>query len=135
MILPPSDFSDKTEAPEVITERITGTPYFSLDVSDIETSALDPLLQNDELAKDGNQLMFSEGRAALFSMGWYDAAVFAEARSMVDWNARNIVRPNFTCRYYREPIYSTSSVHPVVHPCTLSGLGGSSPVRQPSLGK
>ena len=133
--LPPSAFSDKTEAPEVVAERIIGTPYFSLDVSDIESSALDPLLQNDELAKDGNQLKFSEGRAALLSMSPYEAAVFAEARSMVDWNARNRVRSNLTHGYHRGLIYSISSVHPVVHPCTLSGLGGSSPARPPSHGK
>jgi len=76
--------------------KITGTPYFSLDVSDVESSALDAVLQNNQLAKDGGQLKFSEARAAMNSMDWFDAAVFAEARSMVDWNARNRVRTNFT---------------------------------------
>ena len=102
VILPPSDFSDKTEAPEVVAERIIGTPYFSLDVSDIESSALDPLLQNDELAKDGNQFKFSEGRGAMLSMSWYDAAVFAEARTIVDWNARSRVCGNFMRGSHRD---------------------------------
>ena len=95
-ILPSSDFSAKKEAPEVVAERITGTPYFSLDVSDLESSALDPVLQSNQLAKDGGQLKFSDARAAMLSLNWFDAAVFTEARSVVDWNARNKVRPNFT---------------------------------------
>ena len=95
-ILPSSDFSVKKEAPEVVAERITGTPYFSLDVSDVDSSALDPVLQNNQLAKDGGQLKFSEARAAMLSMNWFDGAVFAEARSVVDWNARNKVRPIIT---------------------------------------
>jgi NAD+ diphosphatase len=69
------------------------------------------------------------------SMNWFDAAVFAEARSMVDWNARNRVRINFTAWEDRVLISSISSAHPVVHPCTLSGLGGSSPARPSSPGK
>ena len=94
-ILPSSDFSAKDEAPEVVAKRITGTPYFSLDVSDVEPSALDAVLQNNQLAKDGGQLKFSEARVAMNSMNWFDAAVLAEARSMVDWNARNRVRTDF----------------------------------------
>jgi NAD+ diphosphatase len=88
--LPSSDFSGE-EAPEVVAERITGTPYFSLDVSDVGSSALGVLLQNIQLTKDGGQVKFSEARAAMNSMNWFDAAVFAEARSMVDWNSRNRV--------------------------------------------
>ena len=90
-LLPSSDFSAKKEAPEVIAERITGTPYFSLDVSDVESSALNNLLQSNELVQDGGQVRFSEPRAAMNSMNWFDAAVFAQARSMVDWNSRNKV--------------------------------------------
>ena len=93
-ILPSSDFSAKKEAPEVVAERVTGTPYFSLDVSDVESSVLDAVLQSDQLAKDGGQLKFSEERTAMGSMNSFDAAVFAEARSMVDWNARNRVCTN-----------------------------------------
>lgn len=93
-ILPSSDFSAK-EAPEIVAERITGTPYFSLDTSDVESSVLAAVLQNNQLAKDGGQLKFSEARAAVNSMNWFDAAVCAEARSMVDWNDRNRVCTNF----------------------------------------
>lgn len=90
-LLPSSDFSAKKEAPEAIAERITGTPYFSLDVSDVESSALDTVLRQSQLVKGDGQVRFSEPRAAMSSMNWFDAAVFAEARSMVDWNSRNKV--------------------------------------------
>ena len=93
-ILPSSDFSAKKEAPEVVAERITGTPYFSLDVSDVDSSALDTVLQNNQLAKDGGRVEFSDARAVMNAMNWFDAAVFTEARSMVDWNARNKVCTN-----------------------------------------
>ena len=95
VILPSSDFSTKVEAPEVVAERISGTPYFSLDVSDVESPALDAMLQNDQLAKDGGQLKFSEAKVAMLSMNRFEAAVFAEARTMVDWNAKNKVCPKF----------------------------------------
>ena len=96
-ILPSSDFSAKKEAPEVVAERITGTPYFSLDVSDLESSVLDPVLQNNQLAKDGSQPEFLEARAAMLSMDWFDAAIFAETKAMIDWNSRNKVRLDFMC--------------------------------------
>ena len=94
-LLPSSDFSAK-EAPEAVTKKITGTTYFSLDVSNVDSSTLDTVLQNNQLAKDGDQIKFSEPRAAMNTVDWFDAAVFAEARSMVDWNARNKVRADFT---------------------------------------
>lgn len=94
-ILPSSDFSVKKEAPEIVAERITGIPYFSLDVSDVDSSALDVLLQSNQLTEDGSQVKFSEARAAMSSVDWFDAAVFAEARSMVDWNSRNRVCTDF----------------------------------------
>lgn len=97
-LFPSSDFGSKKEAPEAVAERITGTPYFSLDVSEVETSTLDIALQSNQLVKDGGQVRFMEARAAMNSMNWFDAAVFAEARSMVDWNSRNKVRTRFIPR-------------------------------------
>ena len=91
-LFPSSDFSVKREAPEVVAERITGTPYFSLDVSRVESSVLDIVLQNNQLVESGGQVRFSEARTAMNSMSCFDAAVFAEARSMIDWNSRNKVR-------------------------------------------
>lgn len=96
--LPSSDFS---EAPEIVAERITGTPYFSLDVSDVDSSTLDILSQSNQFAQDGSEVKFSDARAAMSSMNWFDAAVFAEARSMVDWSARNRF-----CSSCGSPVYS-----------------------------
>lgn len=101
----------------------------------MESSALDTVLQNNQLAKDGGQLKFSEARVAMNSMSWFDAAVFAEARSMVDWNARNKVLHQFHAWEDRVLISPISFVRPVVHPYTRSGLGGSSHARPYCLGK
>ena len=57
----------------------------------MESSALDIVLRSNQLVEDGGQIRFSEARAAMNSMDWFDAAVFAQARSMVDWNSRNKV--------------------------------------------
>ncbi|KAH8118956.1 NUDIX hydrolase domain-like protein [Phellopilus nigrolimitatus] len=87
--LPSSDFSPKTD-PEVAASNITGTPYFSLDVTDIEKEVVDEVLKNAESAKEtGVSLEFTEPRTASGGFTAFDAAVFAEGRSMVDWNVRN----------------------------------------------
>ncbi|KAI0823413.1 NUDIX hydrolase domain-like protein [Trametes gibbosa] len=86
--LPSSEFSAKTSA-DVVLANIKGTPYFSLDVSDAAQHELDAALQNAAVAKEGSKLVFSEPRAATGSFDAFEAAVFAEARTMTDWNARN----------------------------------------------
>ncbi|KAH9858900.1 NUDIX hydrolase domain-like protein [Lenzites betulinus] len=91
--LPSSDFSAKTSA-EVVLANIKGTPYFSLDVSDVAQSALDETLQNAAVAKEGGKLMFSEPRAAAGGFDAFEAAVFAAGRTMTDWNARNKFCPS-----------------------------------------
>lgn len=93
--LPSSDFSVKTESPEIVAEKIKGTPYFSLDVSEIDNDEVQKVLQASESSKGGFQLKFTEPRAAMTSVDVFDAAVFAEARSMVDWNERNRVSSAF----------------------------------------
>ena len=85
----------------------------------MDSPALDAVLQNNQLAKDGGQLKFSEARVTMNSMNWFDAAVFAEARSMVDWNARNkvlhqfhawkdrvLISPHQFCSSCGSPLYS-----------------------------
>ncbi|GBE80466.1 Probable NADH [Sparassis crispa] len=86
--LPSSDFSGKGDAVDV-AHKIEGTPYFSLDVSDVQKTELDEALQNSEVGKSGAQLAFADARAAMSSFDMFEAAVFAEARSLVDWQARN----------------------------------------------
>ncbi|KAH7905966.1 NUDIX hydrolase domain-like protein [Hygrophoropsis aurantiaca] len=83
--LPSSDFSD----PQAAVANLEGTPYFSLDVADFEEGKVNEILQNTELGKNGATLTFVEPRAAMSSLDAFTAGVFAEARSMVDWNYRN----------------------------------------------
>jgi NAD+ diphosphatase len=89
--LPSSEFSAKSEDPEVVAGKIKGTPYFSLDVSEIANEEVEKVLQASGLGKDGWGLKFTEPRPAMGGLDVFDAAVFAEARSMVDWNTRNKV--------------------------------------------
>lgn len=88
--LPSSDFSAKAD-PAALISRIRGSPYFSLDVSDVEQKELDELLQNTVSSREGSKSDFYDARPAMKYFSYDDAAIVAEARSMVDWNARNKV--------------------------------------------
>ncbi|EMD33692.1 hypothetical protein CERSUDRAFT_159950 [Gelatoporia subvermispora B] len=98
--LPSSDFSAKGDSSSVVG-KIEGTPYFSVDLTDVETEAVDQVLAGFEAGKSGVKLEFVEPRAAMQTFDLYQAAVFAEARSMVDWNSRNKFCPS--CG---SPVYS-----------------------------
>ncbi|EIW83465.1 hypothetical protein CONPUDRAFT_81396 [Coniophora puteana RWD-64-598 SS2] len=84
--LPTSDFTDPERA---IAQLADCTPYFTLDVADAEPGVLDEVLKNSALAKEGHALSFIEPRGAMSSLDPFTAGVFAEARSMMDWNTRN----------------------------------------------
>ena len=89
--LPSSEFSAKVD-PTLAAANIAGTPYFALDVTDCEQQAVDTLLTNSEISKEsGVSLEFAEPRSAASRFSAFEAAVFAEARSMIDWNSRNKV--------------------------------------------
>jgi NAD+ diphosphatase len=87
--LPSSEFSAKKEnGAEAVIANVHGTPYFSVDVSELDEGSVSAVLQST----DGNtKLEFMDGRAAMGSLTQFDSAVFAEARSLVDWSARNRV--------------------------------------------
>lgn len=89
--LPSSDFSAKSDAASVVA-NLKGTAYFALDVDKVDGAQLDQALQTSEAAKSGVSLTFVDGRQAMGYMDHTTAAVYAEARAMVDWNARNKVR-------------------------------------------
>ncbi|KAH7889045.1 NUDIX hydrolase domain-like protein [Phlebopus sp. FC_14] len=85
--LPSSEFKD----PHAAVANLEGTPYFSLDVADLEDdeeSKVDDIVQSSSQLAD-SKLAFTDPRAAMTSLDVFTAAVFAEARSMVDWNERN----------------------------------------------
>lgn len=88
--LPSSDFSAKAD-PAALIARIKGTPYFTVDVSEIEQKELDAVLQSTTLGREGAKFEFYDARGAMKFFTYDDAAMIAEARSMVDWNARNKV--------------------------------------------
>ena len=83
--LPSSDFTD----PKSAVANLSGTPFFSMNVANFEEIKIDSVLKSSSLARNGETLTFSEPRAAMNNLDAFHAAVFAEARSMVDWNERN----------------------------------------------
>lgn len=86
--LPSSDFSKKNAV--AVAAEIKGDPYLSLDLTGLEESKVDEVLRNVE-ARSGEKLTFIDTRAAMSHMTDFDGGVIAEARAMVDWNARNKV--------------------------------------------
>lgn len=87
--LPSSDFVD----PEAAITNLDGTPYFSLDVGDLNLSPerLVEILDAASSAQDGQILNWSEPRVLMTGLDSFSGGVFAEARSLLDWNQRNKV--------------------------------------------
>lgn len=88
--LPSTEFSGRQDA-EAVVARIRGTPYFSLDVSDVAPASVDAALQGSQPGRDGAKLEFVDGRAAMSLIDPFDSGVFSVARTLVDWTARNKV--------------------------------------------
>ncbi|KAI1795506.1 NUDIX hydrolase domain-like protein [Ganoderma leucocontextum] len=87
--LPSSDFSAKAD-PQTVIANIKGTPYFSLDVSDADQAEVDRVLRENASVREAQgKLNFTEPRAAMGALDVFESAIFAEARTIVDWNARN----------------------------------------------
>ncbi|KAH8993316.1 NUDIX hydrolase domain-like protein [Lactarius hatsudake] len=87
--------------PEELAMVLVGTPFFSIDVTEVSQTKLDHLVQTSTAGIDGYKLTFAEARAAPRDLSDFDAGVFAEARSMVDWNFRNKF-----CASCGSPVYS-----------------------------
>jgi len=112
--------------PEEFAKTLVGTPFFSIDLSEVDQTGLDRLIQTSVAAADGFNLSFDEARSVLRGIDEFDAAVFAEARSIVDWNFRNKVCDGQQCFvvFHRSSATVLSSVLPVVHTYTLFGEDG-----------
>ena len=121
-----NDYNPATP-PEELAKALVGTPFFSIDVSDVGQTELDRLVQTSVARTDGFDLSFTDPRAAMGGMSEFCASVFAEARSMVDWNFRNKVRGGRLCFVVSHPSSATllSSVLPVAHLSILFGEDGS----------
>lgn len=98
--LPSTDFNAKKDA-EAVVHKIQGTPYFSLDVTQLAEEAVTAVLENAEVTRSGKSLAFTDARQAMSSMDYFEGGVVAEARAMVDWNARNKF-----CASCGQPVYS-----------------------------
>jgi NAD+ diphosphatase len=59
---------------------------------------LDRLLKEAIPERDGKILKWSEPRALMSTLDAFTAAIFASARSLVDWNQRNKV--GFSYQYF-----------------------------------
>jgi NAD+ diphosphatase len=86
--LPSSDFA----SPDAAVSNLEGTPYFSMDISDLELTPekLQDILGSTSQAQEGI-LDWSEPRVVMSSLDGFSGGLFAEARSLVDWNQRNKV--------------------------------------------
>jgi len=88
---PAAEFSSPESATETI-KRLDGTLYFAMDVADF---IQDGQYTNQELLdlfgenSQGRVFSWSEPRVFLFGLDHFTAAVFANAKSMVDWNYRH----------------------------------------------
>jgi len=115
-----------TVPPEEFAKALVGTPFFSIDLSEVSQIELEGWVQTSAAATGGFNLSFDEPRSAMLGMNEFDAGVFAESRTMVDWNFRNKVRDGqhpFVA-FHRSSATLLSSVLPVVHAYTLFGEDG-----------
>jgi len=81
-----SDFSD----PDTAIKKLNGIPYFAMDVVGLDYT-LEMMLKETAPGREGKIITWSEPRALMSALDAFDAAVFASARSMLDWNQRNQV--------------------------------------------
>ncbi|KAF5386213.1 hypothetical protein D9615_002315 [Tricholomella constricta] len=85
--LPSSEFVD----PEAAIANLDGIPYFAMDVAELDLAPerLKEILDLTSLAQNGHVLTWSEPRVLMTGLESFPVAMFAEARSLVDWNLRN----------------------------------------------
>jgi NAD+ diphosphatase len=100
---------------------VKGTPYFAVDVPGPAEEVISQLKDTGEA-----KYAFGEARSAVMSkFDGFEAALFAEARSMLDWNTRNKVIPRhyFFCSASNFH-FTRSFVQLVAHRCTRYGRVG-----------
>ncbi|KAI6131519.1 NUDIX hydrolase domain-like protein [Pisolithus croceorrhizus] len=74
---------------EATVASLEGTPFFTIDVADLEDALVKDAVQTSQCTDSSITLNFMDSRTAMTSLDVFTAAVFAEARSMADWNRRN----------------------------------------------
>ncbi|ESK97389.1 nad+ diphosphatase [Moniliophthora roreri MCA 2997] len=78
------------QAVEEFLNKDDSTPYFAIDVDDRDLKVGDKQVS----------LEWVDPRAAVSSMDHFEAGIFAEARTLVDWNMRNKFCPGCGGRHY-----------------------------------
>lgn len=73
------------------TEEAQGDAYFAIDVSNIADNILQAIHVEALDSEGGTQVEYVTGRLAASRFGKEHGAIFAAARSMLDWNSRNKV--------------------------------------------
>ncbi|WVR09506.1 hypothetical protein IAU60_006574 [Kwoniella sp. DSM 27419] len=121
-IAPTSNSSTKTDH-----LNPAGTPYFALDAGKEDWASVLEQVQGE----------WGDARASAAAMSGWDAAIFAQGRAMVDWNARNKYCPACGTPTYslwagwkrnclsaiqpvegKEPCFSTKGLHNFAYPRT-----------------
>lgn len=99
---------------------ILGTPYFALDVQERDEAELDALAKR--LSGDDDEVEFVEPFGTLGDFTPFDAAVFAEGRSMWDWNSQRKVRSCGLLAVRAEPVFTVLSCVRVAGVLALGGV-------------
>lgn len=103
--LPSTEFSSPDTALEAIN-KLDGVPYFAIDIADLiadgefTEGTLLEVLKETRIGKEGKAFVWSEPRALMTGLDLFTAAVFACARSLVDWNYRNKYCPGCGSKTY-----------------------------------
>ena len=85
-LLPSSDISART--------NIKGDVYFPLsNISNVSKEEVNAILAAVKEARGDAELTSVKPRSAMSNSELFESAIFAEARCIIDWNARNKVRP------------------------------------------
>lgn len=82
---------DILKEPTLSVSRLGGTPYFAMEVSDLDLSDadIDGFLKGTGPGQQGLELTWAEPRGLSLSLELEMAGIFAIARTMVDWNSKS----------------------------------------------
>ncbi len=84
---------DNATTAHAAVRKPEGIPYFSVDLSDLEYGPehLKEILDNTAHGREQKTLIWTEPLLLMSTLDAFTAGLFASAKSMVDWNARNKV--------------------------------------------
>jgi len=82
---------DILKEPTLGVSKLGGTPYFAMEVSDLDLSDedIDGFLKSTDPGQRGLELTWADPRGLSLSLELEMAGIFAMARTMVDWNSKS----------------------------------------------